>query len=83
MSFLAVVIASVLFLFFILLYTQFMLTLILIDVQYLQNVVFSFEKSLNDQNHLSSDSYHSIKKSPQQKFSFPPLGVFPLLLKAI
>ena len=34
-----------------------MLVLILIDVQYLQNVVFSFEKRLNGQN-LTSDSYH-------------------------
>ena len=32
--------------------------MILIDVQYLQNVVFSLEKSLNGQNHHSSDSYH-------------------------
>ena len=33
------------------LYTQVMLILILINVQYLQNAVFSFEKGLNDQNH--------------------------------
>ena len=33
------------------LYTQGMLILILINVQYLQNAVFSFEKGLNDQNH--------------------------------
>ena len=39
------------------LYTQVMLVLILIDVQYLQNVVFSFEKRLNGQN-LTWDSYH-------------------------
>ena len=35
-----------------------MLILILIDVQYLQNVVFSFEKGLNVQNHSLSDSHH-------------------------
>ena len=42
------------------LYTQAMLILILINVQYLQNVVFSFENGLNGQNHPSSDSYHLI-----------------------
>ena len=41
-----------------------MLTLILIDVQYLQNVVFSFEKVLNSHNHSSSDSHHPMKKYP-------------------
>ena len=39
-----------------------MLVLILINVQYLQKVVFSFEKGLNAQNH-SSGSHHLIKKS--------------------
>ena len=43
-----------------------MLILILISIQYLQNVVFSFEKGLNKQNNTSSDSYHLI---------FPPTGV--------
>ena len=33
------------------LYTHVMLILILINVPYLQNAVFSFEKGLNDQNH--------------------------------
>ena len=33
-----------------------MLILVLIDVQYLQNVVFCFEKGSNGQNHSSSDS---------------------------
>ena len=42
------------------LYKQVMLILILINVQYLQNVVFSFEKGLNGQNHSSSDFYHLI-----------------------
>ena len=45
---------------------QVMLVLILIDVQYLQNVVFSFEKGWNDQNHSWSDSQHPIKKSLNQ-----------------
>ena len=54
------------------LYTQAMLILILINVQYLQNVVFSFENGLNGQNLSSSDSYHLI---------FPPAGRdFPYLL---
>ena len=49
-----------------------MLILILINVQYLQNVVFSFENGLNGQNLSSSDSYHLI---------FPPAGGdFPYLL---
>ena len=46
--------------------TQVMLILILIDVQYSQNAVFSFEKFSNRQNHSSSDSHHLVKKSPQQ-----------------
>ena len=33
--------------------TQVMLSLILIDIQYLQTIVFSFEKGLNRQNHSS------------------------------
>ena len=42
--------------------------LILINVQYLQNVVFSFEKG-------SSGSHHLIKKSPQQNpWDEPLLG---------
>ena len=46
--------------------TQIMLILILINVQYSQNSVFSFEKFLNCQNHSSSGSYHLVKKFPQQ-----------------
>ena len=42
-----------------------MLILILIGVQHLQNVAFSFEKGLKGQNH-SSDFHHPIKKSHQQ-----------------
>ena len=41
-----------------------MLILILIDVQYLQKVVFCFEKGSNGQNHSSSASHHHIKKIP-------------------
>ena len=47
-----------------------MLTMILTDVQYIQNVVFSFEKGSNDQTHSSSDSNHPIKKNPA-KFLIP------------
>ena len=47
-----------------------MLTLILVNVSYLQNNVFSFEKSSNGQIH-SSGSHHSDKKIPQAKFPFP------------
>ena len=54
-----------------------MLILILIDIQYTQNVVFSFEKGSNGQNHSSSVYYHLIKNIPQQNFSFPPVGGFP------
>ena len=55
------------------LYTQVMLILILINVQYLQNVLFSFEKSLNGQIHSPLDSHHQIKKvlSPHP---FPSTG---------
>ena len=42
--------------------TQIMLILILIDVQYSQNAVFSFENFSNRQNH-SSGSHHLVKKS--------------------
>ena len=66
-SFLAVVIAPVATIFVLSSYsfeTEIMLILILIDVQYLQNAVFSFEKFC--QNHSSSDSHHLVKKSPQQ-----------------
>ena len=45
--------------------TQVMLILILIDVQYSKKAVFSFEKSLNRQNHSSSGSLHLVKKFPQ------------------
>ena len=49
-----------------------MLTLILINVQHLKNVAFSFEKGLNGQNHSSSVSCRPIKKFPPAKFLIPP-----------
>ena len=39
----------------------FMLILILINVQYLQSVVFIIEKSSNGRSHYSPDSHHQIK----------------------
>ena len=44
-----------------------MLILILIDGQYSQKAVFSFEQGLNHQNHSSSCSLHLVKKSPPVK----------------
>ena len=41
-----------------------MLILILIDVQYSQNAVFSFEKFSNRQNHSSSGFHHLVKNPP-------------------
>ena len=54
-----------------------MLILILMNVKYLQNVVFSFEKVLNGQNHSSLGSHHPIEKSLQQNFPFPQWGDLP------
>ena len=50
--------------------TQVMLILILIDVQYSQNAVFSFGKGSNCQIHSASDSHHLVKKIPPSKI--PP-----------
>ena len=47
-----------------------MLILILINVHYLQNNVFSFEKSSNGQIHFSG-SHHHDKMISQAKFPFP------------
>ena len=41
-----------------------MLILVLIDVQYIQNVVFCFEKGSNGQNHSSSDFQLAPPPSP-------------------
>ena len=46
--------------------------LVLIGVQYLQNIVFSFEKGLNGQNHSLSDSHHLIWKISPSKISYSP-----------
>ena len=76
-SFLAVAIAPVPFLFnfIVFAHTQITQILILINVQYLQNVVFSFEKGSTSQTHSFSDSYHPIKKIfPLQNFPFPPMA---------
>ena len=58
--------------------TQVWLILILISVQYLQNVVFGFEKGSIGQNSSSSDSHHPIKKCPCSKVShYPPTEGIP------
>ena len=50
-----------------------MLIEILIDVQYSQKAVFSFEKGSNHQNDSSSCSPYQVKKSPHpEKFPNPP-----------
>ena len=48
-----------------------MMILILINVQYLLNAVFSFEKDLNDQNHYLRFAPPD-KKIPQQNFPLSP-----------
>ena len=48
----------------------------LIGVQYLQNVVSSFGKDLNGQNH-SSDSHHLLKNFSKKDSQFPSMGEFP------
>ena len=65
--------------------TQVWLILILISVQYLQNVVFGFEKGSIGQNSSLSDSHHPIKKCPYSKVShYPPTeGIPPPKKKAI
>ena len=55
-----------------------MLILILMDVQYLQNVVFTTGRGLNNQSHSLSGSHHMIKKVPTQQSFIPP--PHPLLL---
>ena len=66
--------------------TQVILILNLIDVQYLQKGVFSFEKGSNCQNHFSSGSLHPVKRSRPSKISDSHLtgkGEFPPCLTAI
>ena len=56
--------------------------LILIDVQYSQKAVFSFEKGLNCQNHSSSGSLHPVNSPhPQLEFLIPPPQPLPLFGK--
>ena len=55
-----------------------MLSLILIDDQYVQNVVLSVEKSSNGKNHSSSDSQHPTNKILSAKFPSPPTISKPL-----
>ena len=49
-------------------YIQIMLILLLINVQYLHNVLFSFKKCKNGQIHSSSDSQYPIKKKNSKIF---------------
>ena len=49
-----------------------MLILILIDIQYSQKAVFSFEKGSYCQNQSFSGSLHLLKKSLLSKISDPP-----------
>ena len=60
-----------------------MLILIVIDVQYSQKVVFSFENGSNRKNQSSSRCLHLVKKFPTSKISDSNLllggggGIFP------
>ena len=47
--------------------------LMLINVQYVQNIVFGLDKGSNGQNHFSSGSHHHIKFSFRKIFHLPPL----------
>ena len=49
-----------------------MLILILVDVQYLQSVVFGFKKGSDSQNHSRSDSHLPDRKLSDSKISYPP-----------
>ena len=49
-----------------------MLILILIDVQYSQKAIFSFEKDSNCQNHSSPGFLYPVKKSPPPQWKFTP-----------
>ena len=57
--------------------------MILINVQHLQIVVFSFKKDLNGQKHSSSDSNQPIKQSPfpPAKFIIPPPSLTVMLFE--
>ena len=60
-----------------------MLILILIDIQYLQNVVYSFEKGSNSQNHASKGSHYPQQNLPCKISHLPPLGDSTQSLNAI
>ena len=49
-----------------------MLIYILINIQHLQNIIFSFEIGSIGENISLSDYHHSMRKSPQQNFLIPP-----------
>ena len=49
-----------------------MLILILVDVQYLQSVVFGFKKGSDSQNHSQSDSHLPNRKLSDSKISYSP-----------
>ena len=69
-TFLAVVIVPVPFLLVLILYSfKTQIILILMDVQYSQNAVFSFEKFSNRQNHSSSGSHNLAKNFPPAVFT--------------
>ena len=79
-SFLAAAIVPVPFLTTCSLYTRVMLIWNLIDVQYLQNVVFSSDKGSNGPNHSWSDFHHPIKKMSRRKtYHSLHWGGFPIL----
>ena len=63
-----------------------MLILILIDVDYLQKVVLSFEKDSNHQNYSSPGLLFPGRKHPpshSEVFNFLRLGIYPPPLTAI
>ena len=59
--------------------TQVILILVLIDIQYSQKAIFSFEEGSIDQNNSSSGSHHLIKKSSPAKYLICPLEIPPLI----
>ena len=61
-----------------------MLILISIDVQYLQNAVFSFDEGSNGQNHSSLSSRQLVENFPPAKLPIPPTGgIYPYPLFAV
>ena len=63
-------------------YTQVIITLILINVQCLQNVPFIFEKGSNSRNLSRANLHHLVKNFlPRKIFSCPHLWEFPAILE--